>query len=177
MDVSKSSQLHMHQCSPFLPVLRAAFTVISSLCYPMPPSHNLSNQPRSNSYPPSSYMRHQHLFSHTVLIHILHLSKPSQHSPCTTVLLYTYSFLLYSTCHSYKTPQTLCRKHILVFAPELSTSPVKSFQKVVKLPGLTINLPWLDSNLLTSVHYTIPVATPYTAEGVKAHFSTPRKYQ
>ena len=48
-------------------------------------------------YPPSTYFRRQHPFSHTVLIHSLHVSNPSQycgiHSTSIPSLLCTSSYL------------------------------------------------------------------------------------
>ena len=51
----------------------------SSLFCPRPPSHHPA-KPRCTSYPPSAYFLHQHRSSHTLLIHSVDVSKPSQYS-------------------------------------------------------------------------------------------------
>ena len=71
-------QMHVHQGSPFPSIV--AKPPQSSLCCPRPPSQHPA-EPRSPSYPPSTYFHHQHSSSgNTVLIHSFQMHKPSQYS-------------------------------------------------------------------------------------------------
>ena len=74
-------------------------------------------KPRSTSYPPSSYFRHQHPSGHTVLVHSFHMPKPSQYSLSTLLanslsipaLLRTSSFI---TLSIHNTPTKLLKHFI-----------------------------------------------------------------
>ena len=73
-----------------------------SLCCQSPPIYAIHlTFPRSSPYPTCTYFHHQHTFCHTVLIHPLQVSKPSQYSrsiepaPFLVHLDYTHLFMPY----------------------------------------------------------------------------------
>ena len=108
----------MHQGSPLLHIFR---TLSRSLnCHPSAPQGHLHaiypTWPWSSKYPHSTYFRQKHLSGHTVLIHSLHVPKPSQYSFSIPALL-RISFI-YDT--PTKLPKTLHLKNI--HFPSLSTS-------------------------------------------------------
>ena len=102
----------------------------SSLCCPRGHLHTIHiAKPRSPSYPPSTYILHQHSSSDTLLIHSLQLPKPSQYSliRSTRQLPFyasSHTHLLspnsVNSWHSNQTSQTLHLKNI--HFPSLSTS-------------------------------------------------------
>ena len=78
----KLIHLHMYQGSPLVPIFRTLTRCLRR--------HSLVGQdhfhtihpaqPRSPSYPPSTYFNHQRSSGHTVLIHSFHICKLSQFS-------------------------------------------------------------------------------------------------
>ena len=75
-------QRHVHQGPPLFPILRhgRAQPQPSSHCYPRPPSHYLSNLTTDSPVLVLHLFRHQQPSSHTVHVHSVHVTKPSQHS-------------------------------------------------------------------------------------------------
>ena len=74
----------------FIHIFRA---LSCSLCCPRPLSRHPSDLPRSTPGPPSTYFRHHHRSSHTVLIHSLHVFKSSQYSLSHSTRQLASSFL------------------------------------------------------------------------------------
>ena len=96
----KLNQLHMHQGFPVFFYLSHSLQHHSSVAQGhLHTIHPAS--PRSTSYMPSTYFRHQHPLGHTILSHPFHMPKPSQYSLIRSTinslsipaLLHTCSFL------------------------------------------------------------------------------------
>ena len=119
-------------CTPSHHLCPAMQPTLPPLCYLRPPSHQTSKKmliQGTTSHHSFICLYHQLPLSHTVLIHGLHVSKPSLHSlypstcqhPFVPDLLCIWSFLTFYSCQPYQTSQALNFKHIHFF---LSALPV-----------------------------------------------------
>ena len=90
---------------------------LPSLCCPRSPSHCPSTLPRSITYPPFTYVCYQHPSSRTLLIHSLHVSKPSRYS----LIHFTRKL------HSYSSSFAIFTSPITIFIRDTPTKFLKHF--------------------------------------------------
>ena len=76
------NHLNIPKGSPLIPIFSTLSSSLHLHSSAAKGHHHAVHQtlPRSTPYPLSTYFRHQHTSSHTVLIHSLHVTKPSQYS-------------------------------------------------------------------------------------------------
>ena len=163
----------MHQCSPLRSIFCALWWRIHR--HPSAAQGHLHimhpTWPLSTSYPPSTYFRLQHPFSHTLLIHSLHMSKPFQYSLIRSnrQLPFYTSFLTHllilNSIHSWYPNQTSETLHLKnIHYPSLSTShthasaPYNAVSIITSsyIHLLTIPSPLLLSKLFSAHHALYP---------------------
>ena len=105
------------QCSPLLPIFRALSSSLhrhsSDTNAHLTPSNIQTTEPRSTPCPPSTYFRHQHRSSYTLLIHSSYVSKlpilSTRQLTFIRALISTFSFL---TLSIRVTPNKVLRHYI-----------------------------------------------------------------